>query len=124
MKKTFNLFIIALSLMFAFSTRAFAVEWPQEDFNNDAFNSYFGQNVSCRISTSLVFSDPAEVKAINDGKILIVMSDVSDDSEFFPSTLGNSVIVCHDDDLISVYANLDGESVQENVDSKSSLKDL
>ena len=123
MKKSISLFIIALSLMVAFSNTLFGVEWPQEDFNNDAFNSYFGQNVSGRISTSLVFSDPAEVKAINDGKILIVMSDVSDDSEFFPSTLGNSVIVCHDDDLISVYANLDGESVQENVDSKSSLKE-
>ena len=123
MKKNISLFIIALSLMVAFSNTLFAVEWPQEDFNNDAFNSYFGQNVSGRISTSLVFSDPSEVKAIKDGKILIVMSDVSDDSEFFPSTLGNSVIVCHNDDLISVYANLDGESVQENVDNKKSLKE-
>ena len=83
MKKNISLFIIALSLMVAFSNTLFAVEWPQEDYNNDAFNSYFGQNVSGRISTSLVFSDPSEVKAIKDGKILIVMSDVSDDSEFF-----------------------------------------
>ena len=122
MKKSFNLIISAIFCMFfLFNTTLFAVEWPQEDFNNDAFNSYFGQNVAGRISTSLVFRDPAEVKAINDGKVLIMMTDVADDSEFFPSTLGNTVILCHDDNLISVYANLDGESVQENIASKKDL---
>ncbi|MBO4639114.1 MAG: M23 family metallopeptidase [Treponema sp.] len=116
-------FTTILCLLSGFVSSLFAVEWPQEDYNNNAFNSYFGQNVSGRISSSLVFSEPAEVKAIKDGKVLIVMADVSDDSEFFPSTLGNSVILCHDDDLISVYANLDGESLQDQIGTKSYLKE-
>lgn len=101
----------------------FSVEWPQEEYNNNAFSSYFGQNISGRISTSLIFSDPSEVKAINDGKILIMMTDISDDSEFFPSTLGNTVILCHDDDLISVYANLDAETTIQNIGTKTTLKE-
>ena len=83
--------------------------------------SYFGQNIGGRISTSIIFGDPSEVKAVKDGKILIIMSEINDDSEFFPSTLGSSVILCHDDDLISVYSNLDTETVLENTKNRDSL---
>jgi hypothetical protein len=121
MKKNIKTLITAFSLIVAFSNTLFGIEWPQEDYNNDAFNSYFGQNVAGKISTSLVFRDPAEVKAMNDGKILIVMTDVADDSEFFPSTLGNTVILCHEDDLISVYANLDGETLEEKTEAKKTF---
>ena len=120
MKKV--LIFTALSLCIILSS-LFAVEWPQEEYNDKAFVSYFGQNIGERISTSIVFSDPSEVKAIKDGKILIVMTNLSDDSDFFPSTLGTSVILCHDDDLISVYGNLDGESVLENIENKHDLKE-
>ena len=118
MKKT-AAFLISLVLIFS---AAFSVEWPQEEFNKDAVLSYFGQNIEGTISTSLIFKDPAEVKAINDGKVLIVMSAETDDSEFFPSTLGNAVIVCHDDDLISVYANMDNDSVIEKLGTKKTVK--
>ena len=125
MKMFFNK-LITCSIFFIFisSFSLFAVEWPQEDYNNkDAFISYFGQNVAGRISTSLIFSQPSEIKAVKDGKVLIVMSDISDDSDFFPSTLGNSVIICHDDDLISVYANLDEESTKEKLGTKKVVKE-
>ena len=36
---------------------------------------------------------------------------ISDDSDFFPSTLGTSVILAHEDNLISVYGNLDSETI-------------
>ena len=110
-----------LSLIILLCSPLLAVEWPQEEYNKDSIQSYFGQNIGGAISTSLIFKDPAEVKAINDGIVLIVMADETD-SEFFPSTLGNSVIVCHDDDLISVYANLDSDSIKENIGSKKSIK--
>lgn len=118
MKKT-AAFLISLVLIFS---AAFSVEWPQEEFNKDAVLSYFGQNIEGTISTSLIFKDPAEVKAINDGKILIILEE-ADDSSFFPSTLGTAVILCHDDDLISVYANLDDESVIENIGTKDTVKE-
>ena len=102
---------------------AFGVEWPQDEYDDKAIVSYFGQNVSGRISTSIVFRDPAEVKAVKDGKILIIMSDFNDDSEFFPSTLGSSVILCHDDDLISVYSNLDTDSINEMTAGKDTVKE-
>ena len=111
-----------LSLFILLCSPLLAVEWPQEEFNKDSIKSYFGQNIGGAISTSLIFKNPSEVKAINDGIVLIVMSDETDDSEFFPSTLGNAVIVCHDDDLISVYANLDSESIKENIGTKKSVK--
>ena len=114
--------LFVLSLFFVFTFSFFAVEWPQEEYNKDSVLSYFGQNIGGAISTSLIFKDPSEIKAINDGKVLIILSDEADDSNFFPSTLGSAVIVCHEDDLISVYANLDSETVNENLDTKSSVK--
>ena len=116
-------FFAVITSLIIISCPIFAIEWPQEEFNKDSLISYFGQNISGTISTSLIFKDPAEIKAINDGKVLIIMSDESDDSEFFPSTLGNAIILCHDDDLISVYANLDNDSVIENLGTKNQVKE-
>ena len=116
-------FFAVITSLLLISSAIFAIEWPQEDFNKDSIISYFGQNISGSISTSLIFKDPSEIKAINDGKVLIIMSDEADDSEFFPSTLGNAVILCHDDDLISVYANLDSESINENLGTKLQVKE-
>ena len=119
MKKSF---VLLTSFIFIAST-LFAIEQPQEEFDKDALVSYFGQNIDGSISTSLIFKDPAEIKAINDGKVLIVMSNEADDTQFFPSTLGNAVILCHDDDLISVYANLDNDSINENLGSKKNVSE-
>ncbi len=126
-----------------------AVEWPVEDKSPDSIISYFGQNVGGKISTSLLFTKPPKkpaarssnqakkiateeeeeqeeiqnVKAVKDGTILIIMSELDDDSEFFPSALGTSVILAHDDDIISVYSNLDTQSVCENTENKSTLSE-
>ena len=119
---------------------ATAVEWPVEDKAPDSIISYFGQNVGGNISKSIIFSIPKpkstqdnkdgkeipeqnEVKAINDGKILIIITEFDDDSELFPSALGTSVILAHDDDLISVYSNLEPQSVQTNTKNKNSLSE-
>ncbi len=104
-------FLLAF-LLINYAAGLFAVEWPQEEKGEDAILSYFGQNIDGRISKSLIFSEPAQVSAIKDGRLLIVMSDIQDDSEFFPSALGSSVIIAHDDDLVSVYANLDKETLE------------
>lgn len=118
MKKSF-LFIFLIFL----TSLAFGVEWPQDEYDDKAIGSYFGQNIGGRISTSLIFTAPAEVKSVKDGKILIIMTDINDDSEFFPSTLGSSVILCHDDDLLTVYSNLDAESVNQSLENKDFVKE-
>ena len=114
MKKSVVLF--SAFLLFV-SSSVSGVEWPQEEHNSDSIVSYFAQNIGGRMSTSIIFADPAEVKAVKEGKVLIVMSDDDDDTDFFPSALGTSVIIAHDDELISVYSNLDSETVNEKSDT-------
>lgn len=90
---------------------AFSFDWPQADVTKDSFNSYFGQNRGGILSTSIIFSEPEEVRAAEDGYIIAVLTENADDSDFFPSTLGTAVILSHNDDLISVYGNLDAQTL-------------
>ena len=106
MKKT----LISISLIFA-GISAFCFDWPQAEVTKDSFNSYFGQNRGGILSTSVIFSEPEEVKAAEDGYITAILTENEDDSDFFPSTLGTAVILSHSDDLISVYGNLDAETL-------------
>lgn len=115
--KKYTLFTLLLIASF----NIFAYDWPQENVEQSSIKSYFGQKRGEAISTSLVFSDPEPIKCIEDGKILIIMSDESDDSVFFPSTYGTSVILSHDDSLLSVYGNLDKEEVAKSIGEKSEL---
>lgn len=104
-------FIGGLILVFVAVGFGFGLDWPQEEKGPDSIVSFFGQNIGGKISKSIIFTDPAQVNAIKDGTLLIVMSDVDDDSDFFPSSLGSCVILSHADDMISVYANLDEDSI-------------
>lgn len=115
--KKYTLFTLLLIASF----NLFAYDWPQENVEQTSIKSYFGQKRGEAISTSLVFSDPEPIKCIEDGKVLIIMSDESDDSVFFPSTYGTSVILSHDDSLLSVYGNLDKEEVAKSIGEKSEL---
>ncbi len=131
MKKIITLTAAFFAMLFTVN----AVEWPVEDKAPDAIISYFGQNVGGNISKSIIFAKPKptqdkegniisvehEVKAVKEGKILIVMTELDDDSELFPSALGTSVILAHDDDLISVYSNLESQSVNLNTQNKTTF---
>lgn len=113
------LFIV--NLIF-FGSLIFGFEWPQSISENNSIKSYFGQKRGNQISSSLIFENPEPVKCIEDGTILIIMSDENDDSCFFPSTLGTSVIISHEDSLISVYGNLSSDTVEENLNKKTFVK--
>ena len=114
--------IITLLITSFVSLSLFAFEWPLDNSEKNFLKSYFGQKRGNQISNSLIFTNPEPVKCIEDGKVLIIMSDEQDDSYFFPSSLGTCVIVAHDDSLISVYGNLDNESVQQTIGNKQYLK--
>lgn len=94
---------------------AVSFEWPlDQNVPSDAFYSYFGQLRGDTISTSVVFSDPCKVKAWDDGFVTAIISEYDDDSIFFPSTLGNAVIISHNtngDRLLTTYANIERESL-------------
>ena len=106
MKKT----LLTIACLFT-ALNAFCFDWPQAEVTKDSFNSYFGQNRGGILSTSIIFSEPEEVKAAEDGYIIAVLTENSGESDFFPSTLGTAVILSHNDDLISVYGNLDAQTL-------------
>lgn len=109
MKKTLPI-LCALPALCALSV--FAFDWPQNEILSDSFYSYFAQLRGGTIGTSLVFSESREVKAADDGRVLAVISE-HDEDELFESTLGNAVILEHNDDLLTVYANLDAKNLPE-----------
>lgn len=100
-------------LLSTFVAFAFAFDWPLENLSTESFamKSDFGQNRAGEISTSLVFNEPESVKVSEDGRILAVLTDYTDDNDFFPSTLGTAVIIAHEDNLVSVYGNIDRETL-------------
>ena len=105
---------VATSFLFFLTFTAFSFNWPQEQIvESDAFYSYFAQLRGNTISNSLIFAETSEIKACEDGFLTVYITEHSDDSDFFPSTLGNAAVISHEDNLITVYANLDSESLTE-----------
>jgi len=110
MKKLLSISFIFVLICFS----AFSFDWPQEDVKAETFNSYFGQNRGNIISTSVIFNNTENITASETGRVLLIMTDLTDDSDFFPSSLGTSVIIAHQDKLASVYGNLDKETLTIN----------
>ncbi len=106
---------LAFILVFASFFYAGAFDWPQNIVQSDSFFSYFGQLRGGQISSSLIFKDSSPVKASDNGKIIAVISEHNDEMGCFESPLGNAVIVAHDDNLLTVYANLDSEYIPETI---------
>lgn len=98
---------VAIALAFGFAAAGVAFDWPQNAIQSDSFYSYFGQLRGGTINPSLIFTDSEDIKAADSGKVIAVINEHADGSDLFESTLGNAVIVAHDDNLLTVYANLD-----------------
>ena len=103
-----KIFIFCLQIL---SFYTFAFEWPQEE--KILSDSYFGQLRGNTISSSLIFANPSEIKASEEGDITIIIEEHNDDSDFFPSTLGNAVVVEHKDNILTVYGNIDANLLAE-----------
>ena len=101
----------ALVTIIFFSYSIFAFDWPQEEITRNSYSSYFGQNTGNMLNTSLTFSEPSEIKTAEEGHILLIMTEETDDSMLFPTTLGTSVILSHEDNLLSVYGNIDPDTL-------------
>ena len=112
---------VVFTICLAF-TALFAFDWPQKQINSNLIVSSFGQKYGADISFSYVFADPEEIYAIDKGKILIIMTDDPEETTLFPSTLGTSVIIEHDDELLSVYGNLDRDSVEESLNDLQGIQ--
>ena len=115
-------FIISACILLI-SSIAFSFDWPQEKVvQSDQFYSYFGQLRGETISNSLIFSEISDVKAADDGYLTVIINEYSDHTDFFPSTLGNAVILSHADNLLTVYGNIDSESILKEAFNENSIK--
>lgn len=115
-------FIISACILLI-SSIAFSFDWPQEKVvQSDQFYSYFGQLRGETISNSLIFSEISDIKAADDGYLTVIISEYSDHTDFFPSTLGNAVILSHTDNLLTVYGNIDSESILKEAFNENSIK--
>ncbi len=122
LKKIISRKTIFLFLCLILQAELFAFDWPQEETFSDSFYSYFGQLRGGTISTSLIFRDSSDVKASEDAEILAILSEHTNDFGWFESTLGNTVILLHNDNISTVYANLDENSIPQILDEKDSVK--
>ena len=107
-----------LSGFFAVSSALFAFEWPQKNTNLNSIVTPFGQKKETSVSSSIILYEKppkdskeaeefiSEVYACHSGTVTCILTDFEDDNDFFPSTLGNAVILDHGDNLVSVYGNL------------------
>lgn len=102
--KIFPVFIIAVLVLRILPLSAF--DWPQEGVSASSFSTQFGQLRGGAYSNALIFSEQAEVSAIESGSVIAILGDNSSEMGWFHSPLGNAVIIAHEDSLMSVYGNL------------------
>lgn len=114
--------IIFTALIISISIFLFGFEWPEEEVTTESYGLYFAQNRGNLFSTSQIFSQPTEVHASEDGVVLAVITELEEDNDFFPSTLGSAVIVNHQDDLLTVYGNLDTQTMAVYTDGVQQIE--
>lgn len=123
MKQNLTIFFTSLLLVVGnFSLVAF--DWPQEGVTAESFSTPFGQFRGGNYSSSLIFSEPAQVSATETGTVVAILGGNSSEMGWFQSPLGNAVILAHDDSLVSVYGNLtevDIESSTQRVSKGAKL---
>jgi hypothetical protein len=95
------------ALLFATNFLLPAFEWPMNNVNAFSFSSGFAELRGNMLSGSLVFIARGEVRAADAGIALAIIRDPDNGSDRFYSPLGNAVAIDHNDDLLTVYGNLD-----------------
>ncbi len=102
----------------------YSFDWPGQLTMPDAFVSFFAQNRGNTFSPSLVFKGASPVFASDSGRVLIIIGKNKNSSAFFPSTLGNAMVIAHKDSLLSVYGSLNSESVLSSHAEVSAGKEI
>ncbi len=88
-----------------------AFEWPQEPIQAQ---SHFSEMRGDGFNTSFAFSAPGEVSVAEEGQIVMTINNNQSNMGWFESPLGNTVIVAHKNDMLSVYSNLINVRVNES----------
>ena len=112
----------ALALFAILGQTLFSFGWPVKNLDTEKMVSSFARNRKNKFNVSLTFPNAQKAVAADNGKIIAVITEHQNDGDWFDSPLGNAVIISHNDDLISVYANLDGQSAL-NLQEKFQVSD-
>ncbi|AEE17088.1 M23 family metallopeptidase [Treponema brennaborense] len=116
--RTIRLFTVLSGVLLSIHAAA-AFDWPQTPVYADSFYSLFGQLRGTVFGTSLIFTEPEEITAAGDGIVLVEIGGESGEMGWFDSPLGNTVIVAHNDKLLSVYANLETVALDDQAEQVS-----
>lgn len=103
----------SLMLLLLLSVPAFSFNWPQLLFESDNFFAFFGEPRGSTYTNSLQFWRQDAVTAADSGTVLISIKTDTADMGWFPSTLGNAVILSHRNDMMTVYGNLESIHLQD-----------
>ena len=106
MKKTIESAFFFAAFLGLAAAGIFGFDWPAKNFDPNQSILSFAQNREGAFNTSLVFEDAQGALATDSGKIIAVITEHQNDGDWFESPLGNTLIVSHDDELISIYGNL------------------
>lgn len=102
---------IVLSLVFFVSVSIFAFEWPLATEKGPLQVSVnFAEYRKNVYSTGFIFSQDGNVLASDDGELLFTINSDESYYDSFNGTLGNTIILAHNDQMISVYSNLNSIS--------------
>jgi len=89
----------------------FCFDWPQLVFETDNIFAFFGNPRDNTYTNSLLFRNHGAVTAADSGTVLIQLQTDTADMGWFPSTLGNAVILKHRNDIMTIYGNLQSISI-------------
>ena len=104
---------ITIAALLALSAKAFSFSWPLAEWNKAKSIFTFSQNRKGAYCQSLIFEEAQTAKAADKGKVLVVITEKQGDGDWFESTLGNALVLSHDDSLISVYGNLSAQTAAD-----------
>ncbi|MCR4939239.1 MAG: M23 family metallopeptidase [Treponemataceae bacterium] len=111
---THKRFFSFLIFTFFITLPAICVDWPQILFETDSICSFFGSPKGDTYSNSLQFLKQDAVTAADSGTVLIRMNADTADMGWFQSTLGNTIILKHQNDIMTVYGNMDSIVLDSN----------
>ena len=108
-------FKLIFCIIFLFSsTFLMAFEWPVDMTSTETtIKTNFAENRGSSFANGFVFSTSEEIISSEDGVVLVHLNPENSYYENFSSTLENSLILVHQDKMISVYSGF--EQVNQDI---------